>query len=66
MKTDLKPDIWRLVVIHLIGDVGTKDTKEKAKQQEVLAELSLVSKVCEAYFAREVNHVEICWKLLRL
>lgn len=44
---ELTPDILRAIVDHAVGDLTTKNAKEKARQQEQLYNLMQVSQVSE-------------------
>jgi hypothetical protein len=49
---ELKPDILRLIIDHAVGDLATKNPKEKARQQEQLFNLMQVSQVSESLGSR--------------
>jgi hypothetical protein len=56
---ELKPDILRLIVDQAVGDINTKEPKEKAKQQELLAKFMQVKVSRRIQLLHTTTHQEV-------
>jgi hypothetical protein len=56
---ELEPDILRLIVDQAVGDINTKDAKEKAKQQELLAKFMQVKVSRRIQLSHTTTHQEL-------